>query len=174
MKFLKSLFKPANSNSRFWNLIKTFFQTVVFWSLFLIAFPYMILQLELAFDFPKFEGMLVLGSVFFILFSLLGLYSGYIMSWYGKGTPLPTDCPRELVISGPYKLVRNPLAVAGIGQGICIGLIFGSFGVILYALSGAVLWHFFVRPAEEKDLMDRFGENYAQYKSRVRCWIPSL
>jgi len=96
------------------------------------------------------------------------------MSWLGKGTPLPLDCPNELVIKGPYKVVRNPMAVAGISQGICVGIILGSFLVIIYAILGGLLWHLFVKPVEEKDLEERFGKSYLDYKKKVKCWIPRI
>lgn len=113
-----------------------------------------------------------IGWVFFFLFSVLGVFSGYTMSWLGKGTPLPLDCPNELVILGPYKVVRNPMAVAGIGQAVSFGVIYGSFMIIFYALSGAVLWHLIVRPLEERDLEVRFGQPYLDYKKTVLCWLP--
>lgn len=96
------------------------------------------------------------------------------MSTIGKGTPLPFDCAQKLVIKGPYKYVRNPMAVAGIGQALSIGLYFGSFLILIYALSGAVLWHVLVKPSEEKDLQNRFGNEYLVYKQKVKCWIPSF
>ena len=172
MGYWDSIFRPAQSKNRSWNLLKTFFQTSIFWITFLIIIPHFIQLLESNLEIPNFKELTLLGGVFFVMFSLFGLYSGYTMSWYGKGTPLPNDCPRELVVSGPYKLVRNPLAVAGIGQGICVGLILGSFGVVLYALSGAIFWHLFVRPAEESDMEKRFGATYLEYKRSVKCWIP--
>jgi protein-S-isoprenylcysteine O-methyltransferase Ste14 len=94
------------------------------------------------------------------------------MSIIGQGTPLPIDCPNQLVVKGPYRFVRNPMALAGIGQGVSIGWYFGSFIIILYALSGAVLWHILVRPEEEKDLAQRFGNSYLEYQQKVKCWIP--
>lgn len=113
-----------------------------------------------------------MGWALFILFCLLGLWSGYTMSWYGKGTPLPLDCPQKLVIAGPYKFVRNPMALAGIGQGVSVGIILGSPFVIIYAISGAFLWHYLVKPSEEADLLGRFGEKYVEYCKHVKCWVP--
>ena len=46
--------------------------------------------------------------------------------------------------------------------------------MILYSLAGGVLWHLLVRPEEERDLAQRFGAAYAEYSTRVRCWIPRL
>lgn len=96
------------------------------------------------------------------------------MSQLGKGTPLPLDCPNELVIKGPYKYVRNPMAIGGIGQGISVGIYLGSILVVLYAITGAFIWHILVRPQEEKDLKKRFGDEYSNYKKTVHNWIPTL
>lgn len=170
----RSLFNPARSNNRFWNLFKTFFQTSIFWLLFLFLIPIGILKIETSLAINGFQPIKEIGWILFTIFSILGLYSGYTMSWVGEGTPLPLDCPNKLVIKGPYKFVRNPMAVAGIGQAVCVGIILGSFMVILYALSGAILWHILVRPIEENDLAQRFGEQYQEYRSRIKCWIPRI
>lgn len=169
---IQKYFKPATSKSSVWNVMKTLFQTALFWVFFLLFLPDLILYIESIMDFPIFKKLPDIGTIAFIVFSILGLWSGITMSIIGRGTPLPTDCPNELVIKGPYRFVRNPMAVAGIGQGISIGLYFGSFLVIIYALLGAVLWHYLVRPEEEKDLENRFGESYLDYKKQVKCWLP--
>ncbi|MEO0472921.1 MAG: isoprenylcysteine carboxylmethyltransferase family protein [Bacteroidota bacterium] len=168
------LFKPATSTSGIWNLSKTLLQTAVFWLTFLYLLPMGIVRLQSMLDWGGFAPQPEVGWTCFVMFSMLGLYSGYTMSKQGKGTPLPTDCPNELVIAGPYRFVRNPMAVAGIGQGISVGIILGSFLVILYAGIGGVLWHVLVRPVEEKDLAARFGEAYEAYRRKTRCWLPKL
>ena len=78
----------------------------------------------------------------------------------------------RLVIAGPYRRVRNPMAVAGVAQGVAVGLLGTSWLVIVYALAGGVLWHLLVRPLEEQDLASRFGADYQRYRSTVRCWVP--
>ena len=172
MKIFDSIFKTATSQNRAWNLIKTFFQTSVFWTVFLWFLPKGILRIEEYLNIDGFNSVPILGWSFFIIFSFIGISSGITMSWIGRGTPLPMDCPNQLVIKGPYKFVRNPMAVAGIGQGISVGLILGSVLVIFYSLSGAFLWHVLVRPSEERDLEKRFGNSFLEYKESVRCWIP--
>lgn len=92
----------------------------------------------------------------------------------GAGTPLPLDQTKQLVLSGPYRFVRNPMAVAGVGQGLAIACLFQSLPLAVYALLGAVVWHWVVRPFEEEDLAARFGRSYQDYRARVRCWIPRL
>lgn len=165
-------FKTATSKSWKWNLTKTLFQTSIFWGFFLVLLPFGIIMIEKSMAIPTFQPSIWIGSIAFIVCSALGLWSGITMSIIGGGTPLPMDCPNRLVIKGPYRFVRNPMALAGIGQGVSIGLYFGSFLIITYALAGAVLWHYWVRPVEEIDLENRFGEPYRTYKQRIKCWIP--
>ena len=92
----------------------------------------------------------------------------------GEGTPLPLDQTNKLVISGPYQYVRNPMAIAGIGQGVAVSIIFQSLPILVYSLLGALVWHLAVRPFEERDMVKRFGESYVQYRERVSCWIPTF
>ena len=140
--------------------------------MFLWLIPKLIVYKEKSIFKTDFETYSLIGWAAFILFSLLGLWSGYTMSWHGKGTPLPLDCPQKLVIAGPYKFVRNPMALAGIGQGVSVGVILGSPFVITYAIAGAILWHYLVRPSEEVDLLGRFGQEYIEYCKNVKCWVP--
>src|SRR5688572_32903785 len=92
----------------------------------------------------------------------------------GRGTPLPSDAARELVTTGPYSFVRNPMAVAGILQGVGIGLVHGSWLAVAYALTGSVVWNMLARPYEEADMAERFGVAFEDYRRRVQCWIPKI
>jgi protein-S-isoprenylcysteine O-methyltransferase Ste14 len=166
-------FRPCSS-SLVWTGIKTCLQIVVFWGTFFIVLPYTILALETAvglsgFDFP---WRVWVGGVLFAAFGAIGLSSAIGTLIVGRGTPLPTDCASVLVVSGPYRYVRNPMALAGIVQGVMMGVMLGSWLVMLYAVCGGVMWHVLVRPIEEADLLERFGESYAQYKAELRCWLP--
>ncbi|WP_107038630.1 methyltransferase family protein [Brumimicrobium mesophilum] len=174
MAQFNKFFKPTKSKNTLWILTKTYLQTSLFWIIFLIILPFGIRFIEAEYFGFAFSPQKVIGTLLFIGFSLLALYSAFLMSSIGKGTPLPTDCAVKLVKSGTYKVWRNPMAVSGIGQGISIGIYFGSTFVVLYAISGAILWHILVRPLEEKDLLERFGEEYLKYKNETKNWIPNF
>src|SRR5207249_925346 len=88
------------------------------------------------------------GGALFVLGGSLGLTSGVVMAVRGRGTPLPADCPPELVVAEPYRYVRNPMAVGGPSQGVAVGLLLGSPAVLLYAVAGGPLWNWLVRPWE--------------------------
>ena len=171
---LQTLFRPAPSRSSRANLLWTAAQSVVIWVLLLGVVPAVLLMAERRIGLQGFHFPLqsIIGIGLFLLFSALNVTTGYILAARGKGTPLPTACPRALVISGPYRYVRNPMAVAGIGQGIAVGLMLGSWMVIAYAAAGAVLWHFLLRPAEERHLVSRFDDAYGEYRREVPLWWP--
>jgi protein-S-isoprenylcysteine O-methyltransferase Ste14 len=123
---------------------------------------------------PSHEIWLYVGSFLFVCFSALGLTSSYFMVRDGGGTPLPLDQTNRLVVSGPYRFVRNPMAIAGIGQGIAIAIVFQSVPILVYSFLGALVWHLVVRPSEELDMAQRFGEAYTEYRQRVSCWVPTF
>mgnify|MGYP000865154642 CR=1 FL=1 len=170
--------REARPASPRWNVAKTLGQTFVFWTLFLVVLPWAIHRLEdaLGLAWWRFPGApwRWAGAVLFLLGGTLGISSGLIMAIQGRGTPLPADCPRQLVVSGPYRYLRNPMAVAGLSQGVAVGLFLGSPAIIAYALIGGPVWQVFVRPWEEADLEQRFGEPYRRYRATVRCWLPRI
>jgi len=147
------------------HLLRTAMQIVVFWGLFLVVIPIVIVFFEnrwgLHLELPD--------SV-----RWSGLWSAAAMSTRGEGTPLPSATARRLVIAGPYRFVRNPMAVAGIAQGVAVGLMAGSWLVVVYALCGSLVWNAIIRPLEEADLAARFGDAYAEYAQAVGCWMPRL
>ncbi|GAA2003340.1 isoprenylcysteine carboxylmethyltransferase family protein [Brevibacterium samyangense] len=120
------------------------------------------------------SGVQIGGLVLLIAASALGTWSAVTMTTRGEGTPLPSALPRRLVAAGPYRLVRNPMAVAGIAQAVAVGLLVGSWLVVAYGLVGSLMWNFLVRPHEEADLAARFGEEFEEYRRTVGIWVPRL
>ena len=155
------------------NALKTGVQILCFWTLFLGIIPFFILWTTQEPPFLMNPGHLVLAAGLFVVFSALGLTSAYYMVSYGDGTPLPLDATNKLVIKGPYAWLRNPMAVAGVGQILAVALAFGDWVIAVYAVVGGIAWHLMVRPAEEEDLLKKFGQDYAEYRERVSCWVPT-
>jgi len=152
----------------------TLFQTAIFWFVFLWIIPNGIneLMVHLVGPIGFFTAVKGFAICLFLIASAVALWSGFTMAIVGKGTPLPTSNAPTLVVSGPYRFIRNPMALAGILQGIAVGLYSGSVWIILYAIFGGVLWHFTVRPVEEQELLTRLGEPYQTYLNNVGLWFP--
>jgi protein-S-isoprenylcysteine O-methyltransferase Ste14 len=92
----------------------------------------------------------------------------------GRGTPLPIDSAVHLVTGGPYAFVRNPMAIGGLMQGIGMAVTLGSWVTLGYVFFGGLIWNACIRPIEEQELCDRFGDGYIEYTQRVNCWWPTI
>jgi protein-S-isoprenylcysteine O-methyltransferase Ste14 len=90
----------------------------------------------------------------------------------GRGTLSPVDPPRELVVRGLYRYVRNPmyLSVATIVSGEA--LLARSAALAAYGAIWFLCVNLFVIGYEEPTLRQRFGATYAEYRRRVGRWIP--
>lgn len=171
-------FRPAVDRPVDRHLRRSLVQLVVFWSVFFLVIPIVVSVAErrLRIDWPALgaTGWTRSGIALFGLGSAVGLWSCVTMAVCGRGTPLPAETARELVVAGPYRIVRNPMALAGAVQTAGVGLWIGSWVVVVLAVAGAFAWHIAIRPVEEADLADRFGAAYESYRRDVRCWIPRV
>jgi len=111
----------------------------------------------------------------------LWLIGGLIVLWCfwdftfkGRGTPLPTDPPKELVITGPYHYVRNPIYVGVMSIFLGHFLWFGYWALLTYAVLAFMGVHLFVVLYEEPTLKHKFGALYEDYLKRVPRWIPKF
>jgi protein-S-isoprenylcysteine O-methyltransferase Ste14 len=106
---------------------------------------------------------------------------GIILLWsfwnfliQGRGTPAPVDPPKELVATGFYRYVRNPMYV-----GILLVLIghflwFQAIWLLVYAAVVFLSFHSFITLYEEPTLRKKFGAAYESYLERVPRWIPKF
>jgi protein-S-isoprenylcysteine O-methyltransferase Ste14 len=92
-----------------------------------------------------------------------------------RGTPVPLNPPEELIASGPYAWVRNPM-VTGVFGALCgLGLLLHSIGIALIWTPAYVLVHVIeLKWVEEPELTRRFGTAYTEYKKQVPMFIPRL
>jgi protein-S-isoprenylcysteine O-methyltransferase Ste14 len=80
----------------------------------------------------------------------------------------PTTC---VVTTGVYRLTRNPIYVGYLCILIGIPLIFGNiWGLVLGPLQ-VFLFNRLIIAREEAYLTGKFGQEYLDYKSRVRRWL---
>lgn len=90
----------------------------------------------------------------------------------GHGTPLPIDPPRQLVTSGPYHYVRNPMALGFVTTIVGEAALLDSRAPLVYAVLALAALHVLVIAHEEPANRRRFGEEYEAYRRAVRRWIP--
>lgn len=92
----------------------------------------------------------------------------------GRGTLAPVDPPRQLVVGGPYRYIRNPMYLS------VTAIILGEVLLVrsLLLLTYWAIWFIFVNLIvigyEEPTLLQRYGDAYRQYTQTVGRWIPRL
>lgn len=90
----------------------------------------------------------------------------------GLGTPAPVFPTRQLIITGLYQYVRNPMYVAVVAIIMGQALVLPDVRVLEY---GALVWlgfHLFVVGYEEPTLRASFGAEYKTFCAGVPRWIP--
>ncbi|MFY9607712.1 MAG: isoprenylcysteine carboxylmethyltransferase family protein [Blastocatellia bacterium] len=115
-----------------------------------------------------------LGIVPILIGASIYLWCAWDFTFAGKGTPAPIDPPKELVVRGLYRYVRNPMYV-GIGA-VLIGeaLLFQSLALVAYVGAVLLVFSLFVVFYEEPALTRKFGDSYRRYREAVPRWIPGI
>jgi len=130
---------------------------------------------------PRFAWGLQLPAVLLVVLFGLALIAGglwlftrtlLLFARAGKGTLAPWDPTSRLVISGPYRLVRNPMITAVAAVLLGEATLLGRPSLIIYVLAFISLNHTYFVLVEEPGLTHRFGEDYRRYKRAVPRWLP--
>jgi protein-S-isoprenylcysteine O-methyltransferase Ste14 len=87
---------------------------------------------------------------------------------------LPVMPTQRLITTGPFRYCRNPMTLgtilAYLGLSIAAATIIG----ILIVVALATLLLVYLKRMEEKELAERFGEEYLAYRRDVPFIIPRL
>jgi protein-S-isoprenylcysteine O-methyltransferase Ste14 len=136
--------------------------------------PWSITRWEFRPPFLGLELTRVIG-VILILAGVPGLVDSFArFALQGLGTPAPIAPTRNLVVTGLYRYVRNPIYVAVVAIVLGQAVLLGDWRLIVY---GALLWlafHLFVVAYEEPTLEQTFGGEYEAFRANVPRWIPRM
>jgi protein-S-isoprenylcysteine O-methyltransferase Ste14 len=91
-----------------------------------------------------------------------------------RGTPAPVAPTETLVVTGVYRFVRNPMYLAVLTIILGQALLFGSWGLVVYAAIVLTAVVTFVKGYEEPTLTETYGEQYLEYRHNVPGWWPRL
>jgi protein-S-isoprenylcysteine O-methyltransferase Ste14 len=108
------------------------------------------------------------GTLFILLGAVIRVYTVAFTGSESKDT-VSMD---ELVTTGPFALVRNPLYIGNMM--ITLGVIFYA-GIVFFGLpllAFFVFQYYCVTKYEENTLLAKFGDEYQRYMDRVPAWIP--
>jgi protein-S-isoprenylcysteine O-methyltransferase Ste14 len=156
-----------------WAILGTLIYLLLLLPFFLIWIPYRILlspEQIYVFDIGVFR---YLGLVPIALGVIIYVFCSLSFVFIGKGTPVPFTPTKELIVTGLYRFVRNPLYIAGVFVLTGEALLFQSIGIFFYCLIMFKEFNLHVL-MEETQLADKFGKSYEQYRNSVPRWIPRL
>ena len=91
----------------------------------------------------------------------------------GRGTPAPWAPPERFVERGSYRLVRSPMYLGVILLVVGQGLVLGREVLYLWAAGAWLMFTAILVFYEEPQLRRRFGDDYDDYRRRVRRWLPT-
>jgi len=76
----------------------------------------------------------------------------------------------EPVTRGVYRISRHPIYLSAFLLYVGIGIACASWVLLLLAVAWIALWHIVV-PAEERFLLEKYGDAYRDYMNRTPRWI---
>lgn len=115
------------------------------------------------------------AATFGILLILFGeLIRLYSVSFIGTISRTRKDnVGADLVTTGPYKVVRNPLYVGNFFIVSGIATYSGRLWLLLLTLALFAVQYYYIVIYEESILEQRFGEKFSAYRGQTPAWIPN-
>ena len=114
-------------------------------------------------------------GILLIVAGLPGLVDSFArFALQGLGTPAPIAPTQNLVVTGLYRYMRNPIYVALVAVILGQALLFGDWRLFLYGALVFVAFHIFVLAYEEPTLRESYGAEYETYRANVPRWLPRL
>lgn len=139
----------------------TFVFALIMWGINLI--------LPLHFDFT---GQAMIAS-FFLILGLIFIVPAALSFFKEKTTvdPRTPEKSNKLVVTGLYKISRNPMYVGMFLCLLALSIAQGNILSVLISISFVLyLTRFQIKP-EERFLTEKFGDQYLQYCEQVRRWL---
>jgi protein-S-isoprenylcysteine O-methyltransferase Ste14 len=113
----------------------------------------------------------VVGASLFVL-GVIGYFWCAALFIRAQGTPAPISPPKTAVMSGLYRINRNPMYSSVLAVVFGQGLFYQNRRVATYGAFLAVCFHLFVMFYEEPNLRARFDGEYEEFCQRVPRWLP--
>jgi protein-S-isoprenylcysteine O-methyltransferase Ste14 len=158
-------------------MIAVIFGGVIFW----VVIPFFIIvpsaYIDQWLNLSKFYyGLInrVIGLLFIVVGWLFANWTVKVQLSLGKGTPIPLMATQKLVVKGPYTYCRNPMTLGTTIFYLGVAIWLGSFSAVGLATIYPVGILIYIKLIEERELEERFGYEYLEYKKRTSFLIPRL
>jgi protein-S-isoprenylcysteine O-methyltransferase Ste14 len=108
-------------------------------------------------------ALMLLGFVLMAWAAMLFRKVGTNFQLHGGGS--------VLITSGPFRLSRNPMYLGMLIWLIGLAILLGSLITFLFPALFFLLANFLLIPLEEKDIEQKAGKEFIEYKRHVRRWF---
>lgn len=107
-------------------------------------------------------GVLAIAGLALIIISIILLYT------IGRGLPISSSPPVELVTAGPYSMSRHPIYLGAMVTFAGTSMMIGSFWCTMLAAPLLGFFYFtYAAGIEEPILHSRYGQRYSAYQNRT-------
>jgi|SRR5882672_9393598 len=110
-------------------------------------------------------------SIVFILCALIFGVSAFIQFIRSKNTIVPIKSASSLETRGIYSVSRNPMYVSLFLLYAGIGIVKGNWWTLMLIPVLFIVVYVYIIKREESYLERAFGQDYIDYRKRVRRWI---
>jgi len=145
----------------------------------LITIPFLIFLFtnnSYSYEIRNSQNILFYFAIFFFIIGLwLTIWS--VRSFYnlgGEGTPGPWKPVTNLIVSGPYRYIRNPMLLGVFFLLLFESIFFTSIPIFIWFITFFVGNIIYFKTIEEKGLIKRFGNDYENYKREVPMLFPKF
>jgi protein-S-isoprenylcysteine O-methyltransferase Ste14 len=149
--------------------------------LFLIVLPYVLLVISPSLDsrlglgrLSPSAASLIIGGFLVAVGLAFAQWSIFVQFTHGRGTPLPMMPTQRLITTGPFQYCRNPMTLGTILAYLGLSVAAATIVGISIVVALATLLLVYLKRMEEKELAERFGEEYLAYRRDVPFIIPRI
>ena len=110
------------------------------------------------------------GGILIALAVIIAAWS--LLHFHKADTDVRPDKPdSNLITSGPFRFTRNPLYIVLTLTQITTAVWLNNLWIVLLVIPSVVVITFYAIAREEHYLETLFGQDYLDYKKRVRRWL---
>jgi len=141
---------------------------IAIWILFIAVFP----GLPLLRIVPDELVIALVGTAITLAGLAFAIWARFHLGTNWSGQPT-IKVGHQLIRTGPYKIVRNPIYTGILVAFAGTALVIGEFWAVAALLIILAVCYAKIR-TEEKFLLEEFGESFVQYKKEVKALIPYI
>lgn len=167
---------PVHLSPKFWRKINilTYLFLLALW----LPVAYLILLsqdllLQIAVEFPIF--IITFGLILIITGVIIHIWTAKLLgikALIGYNEIRPDNERSNLITSSLFSITRHPTYLAHTSLWLGFFLLTGFISLGLLAIIDLLLSYFIIIPLEERELVQRFGQEYMDYEKKVPKFFP--